>query len=232
MANKINHPKKQFCVNGHNVTICGRDKRGHCKDCRKEFREQHKEEIRSQRQKYYDENKEKIKQYQEDHKEEIIEQQKKRYEEKKDELNAQSRAYYEVHRNEIIAQKRQYQRENVDAIKRWIREHRKEINERQKQYNQEHPEVAILANLKNKTNRGLRVVIWGQEGIKEFYHNCPMNKEVDHYIPLQGDEVSGLHVNWNLQYLTPSENRTKRNQTDLTKISEWYGQILQQAGLK
>lgn len=35
--------------------------------------------------------------------------------------------------------------------------------------------------------------------------------EVDHYYPLQGDVVSGLHVENNLQILTRSKNRSKGN---------------------
>lgn len=47
--------------------------------------------------------------------------------------------------------------------------------------------------------------------IKQVYLECPSGLHVDHIIPLQGRLVSGLHVEDNLQYLTPKENMAKRN---------------------
>jgi len=54
----------------------------------------------------------------------------------------------------------------------------------------------------------------------------------EHYIPLQGKKVAGLHVIWNLSYLSQSENSKKGNRIDLLEASEWYGKILEEAGLK
>lgn len=47
--------------------------------------------------------------------------------------------------------------------------------------------------------------------IKQFYLKRPQGYEVDHIIPLCGDNVSGLHVLNNLQYLKAQENREKNN---------------------
>ena len=58
----------------------------------------------------------------------------------------------------------------------------------------------------------MRTPKWANlEKIREIYQNRKKGYHVDHIIPLQGENVSGLHVENNLQYLTTKQNLSKGN---------------------
>lgn len=50
-----------------------------------------------------------------------------------------------------------------------------------------------------------------RDAMLAMYEHCPPGYEVDHIVPCASPLVCGLHVPWNLQYLTVGENAKKSN---------------------
>ena len=76
--------------------------------------------------------------------------------------------------------------------------------------------ATIRAKRKQRKPKWIKDVF--KEEIKIWYRRAKLLKqftgelwEVDHIIPLNGKNVSGLHVPWNLQLLTKEQNIMKSN---------------------
>lgn len=92
---------------------------------------------------------------------------------------------------------------------------RERVLEQTREYRKLNPHVGRAKIAKRRASTLQRTPKWADlVAIKEIYKDCPESYVVDHIIPLQGELVSGLHVPSNLQYLTGSDNSSKRNKFD------------------
>jgi hypothetical protein len=80
-------------------------------------------------------------------------------------------------------------------------------------------ENKYLFNARNAKRRAIKLKAtpnWADlVAIKEIYRTCPEGYHVDHIVPLQGKLVCGLHCEFNLQYLSATENRCKANKFEI-----------------
>lgn len=149
---------------------------------------------------------------------------KKHRQDNKKKYKEVDRANYEANREGIIARQKEYYKNNVEECKKRSSEHRNIVGDQRnldnlnkwKNANKERRwQYFKYANAKRRAKKLNATPPWltkeHLEQIKEIYKNCPKGYQVDHIIPLQGKEVSGLHVPWNLQHLTALENRKKHN---------------------
>lgn len=117
---------------------------------------------------------------------------------------------------ELVNARRQIRRDEKGlSINQVLREWRARNPEKVKEYAARHG-ARIMAERRAHTPKWV-----DREALKAIYAECPPGYEVDHIVPILGKNFSGLHVPWNLQYLTVRENRSKGN-----RLSEDVGSPL------
>jgi len=123
------------------------------------------------------------------------------YPKNKDKILARNKNLYYTNREKRLIQCKEYRLNNLEKDKL--------VKKLYKQNNRWKTNFDNARRRSAKTNATPKWVDLNK--IKEVYKNCPKGYEVDHIIPLRSKIVCGLHVHWNLQYLTPSANLAKSN---------------------
>lgn len=138
-----------------------------------------------------------------------------------------NRTFYNENRKEQIDRSRNFKKENTAEYAKYMKQYRQdkalEIKIKNKQWVEANRGVKNSQNAKRKAQKLQACPKWLSKvqlaEIKDMYKQAKelesifFNRKfhVDHIVPLQGENVSGLHVPWNLQLLTAEENIAKHN---------------------
>lgn len=136
----------------------------------------------------------------------IRKKQKQYYIDNKETILKNQKEYYNRTIEKQRINRKEYQRKNSD----------KHLNSCRK-YRQKNKGLVTFWTRKRQTAKLKRTPNWvNLKEIEIIYKNCPKEMVVDHIIPLQNKNISGLNVPWNLQYITDFENSSKNNKFDFT----------------
>ncbi len=105
--------------------------------------------------------------------------------------------------------------------KLWVNKNTEKRFKAQQSYRQKNAAKVNLWTASYRSAKDFRQPPWLNAGqlfeMESVYNYCSalrnvgLDYHVDHIVPLRGDNVSGLHVPWNLQVITKAENMSKGN---------------------
>ena len=138
-------------------------------------------------------------------------------------VRAAQKRHYAANKDEKADYQRKYRSANRQKVYEWhavyYKENKERISERNKAWSQDNVGKANAKTARYYAAKMHRTPPWAnRKKIERIYELAAWTSritgeqfEVDHVIPLQGNNVSGLHVENNLQVIPRSENRVKNN---------------------
>jgi len=148
----------------------------------------------------------------------------------KEDLQLKAKEYYVKNKETTLIKRKKYREDNVEKISSYLKQYAVEnkekltkyISEYVKLHRQNNKHLYAAKDAKRRAAKLKALPKWltseQLEQIKDFYTCAQMFKlytgqeyHVDHIIPLQGENVCGLHVPWNLQVIPAKENLSKSN---------------------
>ena len=115
---------------------------------------------------------------------------------------------------------KEHYRANTDKYhaksKRWREENREGYRAIINKWQANNLHVWAEAQQKRRAKMDTPLYRNNKSEIIEIYKHRPAGYHVDHIVPINGTDVCGLHVPWNLQYLPAQENIKKGNKHGLS----------------
>ena len=193
-----------------------------CKECKKKYRELHRDENIEYQKEYYEKNKDKHSEYQKNYKknnkEKISKNRKRYYIDNKERTLKVNKEYREKHKKEISKQHAMYYQENKEIIK-----------ERVKEYAKENPDKTLNGRVKRRMREenqgnGITKEQW-LEMMNFFEFRCAYSgkyiggdseyRTIDHIVPLNN---GGKHEVWNCVPMYANYNYSK----NAKNMEDWY----------
>jgi hypothetical protein len=145
---------------------------------------------------------------------------------RRDKRIAEMRAWRARNPERVKQQKRESAKRHPGAQRKrfakWLAENGERNLEHKRKWRKENPAAVRASRMARYASQTNGTPAWltraQKQQILQFYKRAAqmtrdlgMKYEVDHIVPIRGRIVCGLHVPWNLQILTRSENAKKHN---------------------